>query len=119
MVERIFGVLKACWRVLVYPLRYSMSVQVRISAALAAIHNLIIQYDPVECSAFSNDDGDSDEEDTFDPTPQNRDTGILAQTMALPPEETERHKARRDAIAQEMWESYQLWLQNHNMDIDM
>jgi hypothetical protein len=46
VIERIFGILKHQFRILVIPAEYDMSVQARIPPALCAIHNFIYRYDP-------------------------------------------------------------------------
>ena len=48
MVERIFGVLKKRFTILVVPPHFSMDIQIRIPPGLAAIHNLIIELDPID-----------------------------------------------------------------------
>jgi hypothetical protein len=46
IIERIFGVIKKRWRILIMPPSYDMKVQARIPAALAALHNFILEHDP-------------------------------------------------------------------------
>jgi hypothetical protein len=48
VIERIFGVIKNRWTVLVLPPKYDMNLQARIPAALAALHNFILDHDPKE-----------------------------------------------------------------------
>jgi len=43
VIEQIFGVLKRCFRILVYAAEIDMDLQAHIPAALAAIHNFMIQ----------------------------------------------------------------------------
>jgi hypothetical protein len=59
VIEQIFGVIKNCWRILVVPPAYSMKLQARIPAALAALHNFIIEHDPE----------DHVDPDVWDPSP--------------------------------------------------
>ncbi|KZV95807.1 hypothetical protein EXIGLDRAFT_714896 [Exidia glandulosa HHB12029] len=49
--ERIFGVLKKCWQVLVVPMNYSMELQARIPIALCALHNFMLEMDGPEAFA--------------------------------------------------------------------
>jgi hypothetical protein len=75
-----------------------MTVQVRIPAALAAIHNFIMCYDPKEIPL-------SDDFEYDDPQP-----GLHVEGLAdgpAGPAQRERANARRDQIAADMWESYQ------------
>jgi hypothetical protein len=46
VVERIFGVLKNRFKILLLPPYYKMDVQVRIPAALCLVHNVIRVHDP-------------------------------------------------------------------------
>ena len=46
IIEQIFGVVKQKWQILQLPPEYKMEIQVRILAALCAIHNFIQDLDP-------------------------------------------------------------------------
>jgi len=46
VIERIFGVMKHRFRILLLAPEYSLEIQARIPAALAAIHNFIRSHDP-------------------------------------------------------------------------
>src|SRR5271156_1230781 len=100
VIERIFGVLKRRFRILVYPAEISMDYQARIPAALAAIHNFICIHDPEEIEGFV--EADDVERGFF--------AGELAegQTRAA---EKRRANTRRDGIAAQMWEQYHAELQ--------
>ena len=54
VVERIFGILKQCFRILQLPPEYAMEIQSLIPPALAALHNFIRQYDPDEIDIDNN-----------------------------------------------------------------
>ena len=54
-VERIFGVIKRRFRILVIPCEFSMVVQARVLPALAAIHNFIRLHDAEEINDFPKD----------------------------------------------------------------
>jgi hypothetical protein len=103
VIEQIFGVLKKRWGVLCHPLKYDMRVQARVPAALMAIHNLILKFDPRE-----DEDEPDDEDDVYDPTPRldPDDNDELALSMVVPPEEQIEAEKRRDGIANAMWEQY-------------
>lgn len=60
VVERIFGVLKHCFVILVHSPEYSMEVQARIPIALGATHNFICDHDQDEILEIL---------DLFDPQP--------------------------------------------------
>ncbi|EEB88367.1 hypothetical protein MPER_13833 [Moniliophthora perniciosa FA553] len=111
VVEHIFGVLKKRWGVLTNPLRYNMDVQARVVLALIAIHNLILQYDPQE----QQDTADVGDDDAVDLNPgyRTQDEGQLAETLVVPEAERTRAEAKRDRIAQEMWDSYQAYIQEY------
>ncbi|KAF8576355.1 hypothetical protein K439DRAFT_1622924 [Ramaria rubella] len=104
IVERIFGVLKWCFRVLVHPLEYSLAVQARMPAALAAVHNYIRSHDPLELEDF---------EDVHDPHPGSR-FGSLALGR---PRAAERKEAKgmRKKIVQVMFTQYKQTLQEHGV----
>src|ERR1700685_2317373 len=53
VIERIFGVLKPRFRILVYAAEIDMDLQARIPAALTAIHNFIRIHDPEELTSFT------------------------------------------------------------------
>jgi hypothetical protein len=97
VIERIFGVLKRRFVILVHPPEYSMSTQARIPPALCAIHNFIRIHDPMEINEFAD-------EDVVDLDP-GEPRGDLAEG---PADRAERQQATedRDDIAAAMWEDY-------------
>src|ERR1700678_4792845 len=60
IVERIFGVLKHRFAILIRPPEYNMEIQARIPPALGAVYNFIRDHDPNEILDF---------EEPFDPEP--------------------------------------------------
>lgn len=85
--------------ILTIPPEYSMAIQARIPPALCAIHNFIRIHDPDEIQDFEIDENiDIEPYGELAPGPAGR-------------QERARGTARRDIIAQLMWESYQLELQ--------
>jgi len=58
VIERIFGIIKCRFHILLLPLEYSLEVQSRIPASLAAIYNFIrINEEPDPDSSCSNKTG--------------------------------------------------------------
>ena len=95
VIERIFGVLKQRFHILVCPPKVDLKWQARLPAALAAIHNFIQDQDLLDI------EGD---EDPIDPDP-GAHTGELVQGL-LRAAERERTNSRQDHIAQQMWVQY-------------
>ncbi|KAF7288196.1 DDE Tnp4 domain-containing protein [Mycena chlorophos] len=112
IIERIFGVIKKRWRILVVPPSYDLKLQARVPAALAALHNFILDRDPEE---------HVDPTVVDDPTPGYRPYMDSIGTIA-----TERYNAQesddsivlRDQIADEMWAQYQEYLERRGADMD-
>jgi hypothetical protein len=95
VVERIFGVLKRRFKILIMPPEYSMSIQKLIPPALCALHNFIREYDPDDLAQY------------MEPEPMDMENvGALG---SGPPGRAERERAnnRRDQIAAGMWAQYQ------------
>lgn len=64
IIERMFGVAKRCFKVLVVAQEYSIQTQAQLVGALAVLHNFIRIHDPTDVSS----DGDEDpEEDAIPP----------------------------------------------------
>jgi hypothetical protein len=100
VIERIFGVLKRRFRILVYPAEIHMDYQARIPAALAAIHNFIRMHDPDDLEDFAES--------------EDLERGFVAGELAegqTRPAEKRRSNARQDGIAAAMWAQYQAELQ--------
>lgn len=95
IIEHIFGVLKCRFRILLLAPEYSMDIQAQIPTPLCAIHNFICEHDLQEGVLLETrsffDGGDSDSEPP---------------TAAMMEEANTEAGARRDRIAQEMWEDY-------------
>lgn len=101
VVERIFGALKQRWDILNHAPQYNMSIQARVPPAAAAIHNFILEHDPVELE-------DMIAEGIQDPNPGSMPTEDFGSLAGGPPSnaEKERAKIKRDIIAQAMWDNY-------------
>ena len=101
VIERIFGVVKRRFKVLVIAQEYSPEMQSRLISGLAVIHNFIRAYDPSdlpEDSEMETVTGLSGEVE--------RMTANLAD-QAVGSEERNRAAERRDTIALAMWDDYQ------------
>lgn len=106
VVERIFGVLKQRFRILLLPPAFGLDIQARIPASLSALHNFIRVWDPDEVSlpedaeddphSFANAQGDINE------------GGI----------DERKGSDRRDRIALAMWEDYQRVCRDRAIDGD-
>ena len=61
VVKRVFGVIKRHFKILIIPPEYTLDVQARVFLACAALHNVILKYDPTELADIlpSNDDEDT------------------------------------------------------------
>ena len=100
VIERIFGILKWCFRILVHPAEIDMASQARIPPALAAIHNFIRVHDPEELASFA-------ESESFEP-------GFISGELAAgqtSPAERRQANTRQDEVAAAMWVQYQAELQ--------
>jgi hypothetical protein len=82
-----------------------MAIQAKVPPGLTATHNFVMDHDPGDIHEYLED---NDEED-LDPNPgypQENEFGTLADG-AVTRAEKNRATARRDSIAQAMWEDYQ------------
>jgi DDE superfamily endonuclease len=100
VIERIFGVLKRRFRILVIPPEYSVKVQAQIPSALCAIHNFIKVHDPKEDELPNL--GNSEYSSSI---PNPGDDGVRQVNYAE--DDVFDVADRRDTIAQDMWDSYQ------------
>lgn len=111
VVERVFGILKKKWGILTCPPQFLMSIQARVPPAMCALHNFILAHNPDDVDNYLTGNENND----ADPNPgQMRDNnfGMLANT-AVSPEEKACAEAKRDRIAEEMWNNYQRVLREH------
>jgi len=93
VIERIFGVLKRRFRILLLAPEYSLEIQARIPAALCAIHNFIRTYETDEDLTATNSDD-------YIPNDHDRVASVaVAADLDVP-------SAKRDLIAQQMWDDY-------------
>jgi hypothetical protein len=111
VIERIFGVLKRRFRILVSPPEYSMEIQARIPAALCALHNFIRRSDPTDIDDYP------DATDLASGRANGAEIGDLA-TRAINTAERDRMSLQRDRIAQDMWDSYLAWIERGGADLE-
>lgn len=108
MIERIFGVLKRRYRILLLAPEYSLEIQARIPSALAAIHNFIRLHDPKEGTLEGDIDdsiyghfGETSESNPHAPATVEDEVDI-----------------RRDRIAQAMWDDYKRVCEERGIDMN-
>jgi DDE superfamily endonuclease len=103
-IERIFGILKKRFKVLLLAQEYSFATQAQIVPAVAALHNFILAHNPNE---------ELTTEDETEPNVDNEDDDQGIHQAAVPYNERTRAGERRDRMAMEMWEDY-IERQAHN-----
>ena len=120
VIERIFGVIKRRFRILLLAAEYSIDIQSRIPVTLCVIHNIVSSYnanpdvddgveqwDPVveqEAGSGVGPEDDEDDEDKLDNSEGEQADGSVPQQQT--------RNQLRDTIAQAMWVDYQVALQN-------
>ena len=103
VIERIFGVLKQRFRILLLAPQYGLDIQARIPAALVAIHNYISARSDVDddnplrvneggIPGHTGHDDSNDDSELEDDGPTFNDDNV---------------DERREQIAQAMWDDYQ------------
>jgi hypothetical protein len=110
VVERIFGILKRRFRILIIAPEYDMGIQARIPAALCALHNFIRRHDP-------SDINDYPDANDIPGSHANAGIGDLA-TRAINSTERERAHLKRDQIAKDMWDSYVAFAQEEGISLE-
>lgn len=112
MIERIFGVFKRRFKLLIQPPEYPIEMQARFVVALSVLFNFIRIWDPSDIEGGSTlDTDDLEMRDGADGEEQGLD-GTAGEEV-LPPifggisdEESKRASERQDAIAKAMWNDY-------------
>ena len=111
VIERIFGVLKHHFHILILGPEYQYSIQAQIPAALCAIHNFIHINNPSE---EDSEIGGAEEQYN-----QQADAGDgVMHCIGFQESADDTVVARCDRIATEMWTSYQEVLQSREDDHD-
>lgn len=108
VVERVFGVLKKRWAILVRPPQFDMLIQAQVPPGLAATHNFIMDHDPNDIDNYLS--GAAEDLDPNPGQPQENEFGVLTE-RAVTRAEKNRATRSRDEIAQAMWDDYQHILQ--------
>ena len=108
IVERIFGILKNRFGILRSNPNLDVDTQAKLAPALAAIHNVIREYDETDVQSLLNEY--IDDSPVGEPS---EGTGELAQGPARTGERRQADN-RRDRIADEMWRQYQTELRRRN-----
>lgn len=110
IIERVFGILKSKFRILRDVPSFDVPIAASIVISLCAFTNFIKTYDPDD-----EDYGDDAEEAGSDPTAGSTEVDPAELTLGISPAETQRAEARRDNIAQAMWDSYQAELRRRGL----
>jgi hypothetical protein len=105
VVERIFGVLKKRWGLLMRPSQFNSHIQARIPCGLGAIHNFIMDNDPDYLDNSPFDDTDETDADRRLLHENDDDAGELADGLVSRAEK-QRADAFRDTIARNMYNDY-------------
>ena len=97
-IERIFGIFKRRFRILLVAPEFNLDIQARIPAALAAVHNFIRTHNPQDHINTHN---------FFDPANYSSHRDLDYHASAHVAASQDRSTLRRDQIAQQMWDDYQ------------
>ena len=118
VIERIFGVLKRRFRILLLAPEYNVDIQSRLPTALCALHNFIRTHDP---------DDDNETQENGVPV-DNGDEDVQVPGLFLPEVEPEaggpggtsqnRAISMRNRIASELWAQYQQVLRDREGDMN-
>jgi hypothetical protein len=101
VIERIFGVLKQRFRILLLPPHYPLEFQPRIPAALCALQNYIQEIDQDEGEIPTDS-----QQAAYEPFPSDVNSDHNDGFITDDDEGNSEVKLRRMNIANEMWESY-------------
>jgi hypothetical protein len=96
VIERIFGVMKARFKILTQLRAFKMKAQARVVAALCIIHNVLVNIQEEEDLGEADDVEEEEDEDAQE-----------YQSYIITARESRRAAAKRDEIAQAMWNDYQ------------
>lgn len=112
VIERIFGVLKQRFRILLLPPHYPLDFQARIPVALCALQNFIRENDSDE-GAIPTDPHQSAYAHLPSDNLNDHDGGFITEDDG---EGNSEVKDRRTNIANAMWQSYKDYLANAETD---
>lgn len=116
VIERIFGVLKHRFRILILSPKYSLQVQAQIPAALCAIHNFIHLHDieegPLPGAESAPDEDTSEAPDAAADEPERHANTQDNTTNGM--------SNTRNRIAEAMWNQYQqVVLEREQLGVDV
>lgn len=103
IVERIFGVLKAKYKILTRPRSFKLAAQVRVVAAICVLHNILSDINE-EGHSLNIDDSYENEQEPI----------RVEQAYNISRSETLRANSRRDNIAEDMWAAHLIKRQRRN-----
>jgi DDE superfamily endonuclease len=95
VVERIFGVMKRRWRIILETNSFSLQTNAKVMSALAALHNFIRRHDRDDEMEPWDEDEEEDDDAVADGRQLGSDTTIARSTVI------------RERIADAMWRDYQ------------
>lgn len=105
VVERLIGIFKRRFKILLNPPEYSLQMQAMIVPALAALHNFIRLHDSSDVIASASD-AEQSSQNGYPTGP----TEIGELGFHISAEERTQAALKRDRIALDMWADYQLEL---------
>ncbi len=113
VIERVFGVLKQHFRIILLPSRYPLDFQARIPAALCALQNFIQEIDVTEGAIPT----DPQAAHTYFPSDvdNDHDSGFITENDN---EGSSEIKLQRIKFANKMWDSYLSYIADTNSDDD-
>jgi DDE superfamily endonuclease len=102
VIERIFGVMKKRFKILTLPRAFKMTAQARVVLALCVLHNILRDIGEWDDDDIEDENGPEDEDgEDFD---QGQRRGQRPYNITNG--ERTRASAKRDAIAEAMWQDY-------------
>lgn len=102
VVERTFGVMKKRFKLLTSAPEYGFKVQVQLVHAACFLHNFILCHDPDDASLYQLEE--------VNRTPRTNTNYEAQEESNIVEEENSEASAKRDRIAEEMWQQYTTFL---------
>ncbi|CAK9781317.1 unnamed protein product [Cutaneotrichosporon oleaginosum] len=121
VIERIFGVLKNRFRIVAHGTKYPVRTQLFMILSVCVLHNMLRSKhvddaaamrpleDPAEADPGWDDDDNDDDDEPLEPSNafgRTRGIGILGMRDVVTKRQFKEAVARRDAIAQSMWDNW-------------
>lgn len=98
VIERIFGVMKARYKIITYPRPFRMKSQVRVVAALCVLHNILDDFNEEEDSAVDNAPIAAPEDESA--------SDVSDHIYSISTTDVQQAARKRNDIAQAMWNDY-------------